>query len=365
MIRIVRSGPPRRRRDPIVDLALLTSLSVLALLTLSWFYLKKDSPAGTVAIDLVLALLPNFAAILLVFVIVATVLERRGLSPEQQLRRNVVRDIVRNVKPVPGIKALHGLIQNTPYGDVFASSNELELVGRWYNETLSRHPLDLGRFLDAGGRMTVLLTDPEDEVLNHLAAQQYSGRLDPSTSDIAQVRQKTLDTICILERFCQDESTRTASQISIHLSRMPLNAWGIRARSKFDGDVLFFAPYDHVRAQTSVCPTVVYDLDQSDDMKDFWRRELVALLTKATPLNEWRQRAAEQLVATDGSLNACSAVALRGNLVNRALRAVGGEQKPVGAGESHTALWVVSNAEWRLVLGEGDVVESCSVIALQ
>lgn len=267
------------------------AVGVMVVAVAVWLLVDGSPEQASQPARLAQAVAGDLVTLSIAYLAVSLLLDSRDLGPDSRLKHELVQAIARRVRRVPEVEATYARITDTPYGEIFAEASQLELVGRWYNETFSRHPDELRQFFQQGGDITLVVMDPDNEHCVEQAAYQYGGYRRDMEAFRSQVRSKAHATIQELRLACLDAGVAPEDHLDIWIHSSPMNYWGIRARSS-ERDSLLLAPYDNFRRQALACPTVVFDLLQGRSSREFWTAEVEFFKARSVRWDEWaRQRA--------------------------------------------------------------------------
>jgi hypothetical protein len=196
-------------------------------------------------------------------------------------------------------------LEDMPWAEIFAPGNSVDCIARFLD-----HPLvkmvgqdQLTKFFGRGGRIRIGLPNPNDATLvsmleksrpDEKAATVESKDSVPlplvENGELKTVDPRTLDrgpdafrrigsTITALSNAnatSRGSKKRKASPCTIfYLDQLP-NFFGLCV----NGDEFYFSPYEHFFVEEFRSPIIRTRLKQHEDLKEFWKNEISALLRR-------------------------------------------------------------------------------------
>jgi hypothetical protein len=216
-----------------------------------------------------LAVLPNLAAALLVYLAISFILARVGISEAQELRDEIATKVAASVVPAPGIRSLTSRVDELDWRKLFEESRSIDVIGRFFDGVLRYADSGLDTFFRKGGRIRVVTHDPADERLAQIADEQRNGDPRLHSDDASERFRRTLKGL----HNARIRANAPADRIQVYVHETSINYAGYC----FDDELLLLVPHAHRHVEEAREPQLLIDLTISPIVAAFWRNEIKQL----------------------------------------------------------------------------------------
>jgi hypothetical protein len=261
----------------------LKSLLAIAGVVISLATYLALTPDPTVepssSVKFLLEMLPNLAAVLVAYLFVSYVLERKGLATGQVLAETISRRVAAHLGPrdMQGLVGIYrGSITSYDWKQFFESAVEVDIVTRFFDGVLSTHRDEIVKMLANRGRIRLFIIDPRRGDAMEVAALQRTAYSEaPNPED---VRVRVLDTIKCLENAAAAAQADPEKVQIILLPYAPnYSAYYSRNRK------LVLSAVEHCFRSGSRSPRVEIDVRESPHYRSFIESEIEGLIAMGMP----------------------------------------------------------------------------------
>jgi len=242
---------------------LLTALAVLSLGLLVLLYLNAVGSRWTAPDffrninDLYINILPNLMATLISFIVGYFILEKIGIL-------NIVPYIqeLMSIKHLKGFYAAH---KEVPWGSIYENAQTLDIGVFYYNHLPNEYFDSLVKFFGNGGRLRLLLADPDNRDLLKVVGEHFFQGMSPE--DLA-------------EKIRSSARAYYRAYMKNHSGKAKCEIWFFSKLFHYtfthvDGGFLYISPYGQFESSPKLLsPVTVIDLTSDSGIRNYWDEQL-------------------------------------------------------------------------------------------
>jgi len=242
---------------------LLALLAILALVILILLYFIADGTDWTGADlmkksgELLIALVPSVMAALLAFVVGYVILDRVGVLS--------IIPYIQELMSLKNLKSFYTAHKDVPWGTVYENARTIDIGVFYYNHLPKENFDKLVSFFRRGGKLRLLLIDPENQNLLQTVGNHFFQGMKPEV-----LAQKVLESASTYYQAYKRSGSKKAK----------CEVWFFPDLFHYtftyvDGVHLYMSPYGQFEFDPQLLsPVTVIDLSTDKDVRGYWENQL-------------------------------------------------------------------------------------------
>ena len=259
------------RREQAGYLLAWMSGGLVVVLVLGYAFLGRIAPAGWFN-DFLSDAAPGLAAVAATYLVAYLVLFRRGLGRDQQLVEEIVEGLTRRSAVAPEVIAFSARPGRLDWGQLLADAEELDVAGRWFSAWTNENYDALRDFFGRGGRLRAFMLAPENASAIERGAKQHAGYGDHSPTDPAH--HKVVTGARRLREAAAAAGRPDALELLFITTADVVIAQTLFRFAGRRQELLVLYAHDNFRADRHRAPAFVLDLRSSEELREFWAKEI-------------------------------------------------------------------------------------------
>lgn len=231
---------------------LLALAAVLAACLLAWIYFSAQGTWD----GFIQGIAANLIATLLLFSIVYYILERRGIFLSSTPMSTVAH-------------AEFGRHDRLDWGEIIQSAATIDIVVFYYDTWVRQHHDDFVEFFRNGGKLRVVVSDPDNKGLMEIAQREFFPHQDPET-----MAKKIHGTFSAIRNAAQASGSVNAVATAFAFPHLLHYSFVLTNDSN-----LFLSVYEQFRGPTVRSPVFKISLGEDLDALTYWREARNSLIS--------------------------------------------------------------------------------------
>lgn len=270
-----------KRRQQLAFLVAWLSGTLIVICLLAYWLLARQIGSGWFNAFL-RDFLPGAALAAAAYLVAYFVLFRQGLGRDQQLVEELVEGLVARSPAAPEVLGFSAHPGQIDWDNLLAGASDADIAGRWFSAWTAENYDALRGFFERGGRMRAFMLGPSNDAAIERAAKQHAGYseptpVEPSRHKIRSGARRLVDAAAMSRNPEKALEIRFIEHPDVVLSQTLFRLSGER------GEKLVLVGLDNFRGDRHRAPAVIVDLRASEQLRQFWARELEGFLQHSKP----------------------------------------------------------------------------------